>query len=280
MNRMRRPFWLPASNYYVLAVAIALAFFFVVWGILDDLDEMRAPWQTAGVSASILLVGAVVLREMILRRNQAYLRQPTPVRVNDPHKLTIERAATILGEIKRKSEAANILDQVASGHREVYEMCAAFVRRIDVELATVQPASPRLAALLKSRNRASDLHRSHMLRWAEVEARGLSANARTLPEPTARMRAAHEAMSVIERALTAYPAEEALVESRAVLNELAMTIRVANTVEEAERAVSQGDASTARRLYQDALLQLGDGEPGTPDRERAAGKIRDAMRRL
>ena len=78
MNRMRPPFWLPASNYYVLAVAIALAFFFVVWGILDDVDGVRAPWQTAGVSASILLVGAVVLREMILRRRQAPLIQPAP----------------------------------------------------------------------------------------------------------------------------------------------------------------------------------------------------------
>jgi hypothetical protein len=34
--RGRRPFWLPASNYYVLAFAIAVAVFFVVWGILQD----------------------------------------------------------------------------------------------------------------------------------------------------------------------------------------------------------------------------------------------------
>ncbi|MFL6375465.1 MAG: hypothetical protein ACJ73D_12415, partial [Pyrinomonadaceae bacterium] len=129
MNRIRRPFWLPASNYYVLAVAICLAFFFVVWGVLDDIDEIRAPWQTAGVSASILLIGSVILRAILLRRTQAYLRQPPPVRVNDPHKLTIDRAATILAEIKRKSDAANVLDKISSAHRDVFELCSAFVQR-------------------------------------------------------------------------------------------------------------------------------------------------------
>ena len=65
--RGRRPFWLPASNYYVLAFAIAVAAFFLVWGILQDGgDEM--PWATAGVSASLILIGSVILRELILRR--------------------------------------------------------------------------------------------------------------------------------------------------------------------------------------------------------------------
>lgn len=277
---MRRPFWLPASNYYVLALAIALAFFFVVWGVLDDIDGMRAPWQTAGVSASILLVGTVVLREMILRRTRAYLRQPPTIRAQDRHKLTIERASTILAEIRRKSEAANVLDKIASGHREVYEMCAVFLQRIDSELATVQAGSPRLAALLKSRNQASEFHRSHMLRWAEIEARTLSNHSRTKPEPSERMRAAREAVAVVEEALVAYPAEEALMESRDILSELAASIKVANTVEEAERAALRGDISGARGLYQDALTYLAHENAYVPERDRAVSRIREAIDRL
>ena len=75
MNRVRRPFWLPASNYYVLAVAISAAFFFLVWGILHDGGE-ETPWITAGIGASILLSGAVILREIVLRRaHDRFVRQ-------------------------------------------------------------------------------------------------------------------------------------------------------------------------------------------------------------
>src|SRR5580765_8162176 len=75
MNRARRPFWLPASNYYVLAVAVSATFFFFVWGFLHDEGE-ETPWVTAGVSSSLLLCGAVVLREVILRRSRdRFLRQ-------------------------------------------------------------------------------------------------------------------------------------------------------------------------------------------------------------
>ena len=80
INRTRRPFWLPASNYYVLAVAVSTAFFFVVWGILHDSGE-ETPWVTAGISASLLLGGAVILRVVILRR--AHIRLHRKQRVMD-----------------------------------------------------------------------------------------------------------------------------------------------------------------------------------------------------
>jgi len=272
----RRPFWLPASNYYVLAVGIAMAFFFVVWGILDDVDGMRAPWQTAGVGASIVLIGAALMREVILRRrNSAILRQPSN-RV-DRRKLTAENVATILLEIKRKSEAANILDRVASGHREVLEMCAAFMERVDSELPHVQAGSPRLAALLRGRSTATELHRYHTLRWAEMESRDLTTDAHSLADPDQRIRAAAEAVSIVDQALVHYPTERALIDSRSLLAELALSIHVANLVEQAERAVDRSSFSEARGYYRDALLSLGQENIYTPERERAALRIRQAM---
>src|SRR5436190_17180475 len=72
---VRRPFWLPASNYYVFSVALSAAFFFLIWGILHDEGD-ETPWITSGSSASILLCGAVILREIILRRaRNNFLRQ-------------------------------------------------------------------------------------------------------------------------------------------------------------------------------------------------------------
>ena len=78
----RRPFWLPASNYYVLTAAVSIAFFFLLWGILRDEGD-ETPWVTSGVGASIILGGAAVLREVILRRaRNNYLRLERRVKDN------------------------------------------------------------------------------------------------------------------------------------------------------------------------------------------------------
>src|SRR5687768_12777364 len=131
-NRARRPFWLPASNYYVLSIAVSTAFFFLVWGILHDGGE-ATPWVTAGISASVLLCGAVILREIILRR--ARMRYFDHQRMMEssvgghhlhgtdprhPTKLTLEQNASILREIKQKSDAAKVLSKFSAGHREVF----------------------------------------------------------------------------------------------------------------------------------------------------------------
>ena len=108
----------------------------------------------------------------------------------------------------------------------------------------------------------------------------MSSEARSLPEPSQRMRAAREAVAVVEHALVGYPAEEALIESRDILSELAVSIMIANTVEEAERVARHGDISAARELYQDALSYLGHENVHIPDRERAAVRIREAIDRL
>ena len=49
--------WLPASNYYALTMAVVIAFFFLVWGILHDGGD-ETPWISAGIGASAVLFGA------------------------------------------------------------------------------------------------------------------------------------------------------------------------------------------------------------------------------
>src|SRR3982751_1240487 len=66
MIRRRPPFWLSALNYYILVIAIAAALFFVLWGLLHDGGE-EVPWVGAGLAASIVIAGAVFVREFILR---------------------------------------------------------------------------------------------------------------------------------------------------------------------------------------------------------------------
>src|SRR5215207_9746885 len=125
--RNRRPFWLPASNYYILAASVAIAFFFLLWGIFNDGHE-ETPWIPAGIGAAIALAAAVILREIILREarnrflaSQRRLDQSVrgiTRRMNEsaPAKLTLERNAALLHEISRKSDAAKVLGRFAEGH--------------------------------------------------------------------------------------------------------------------------------------------------------------------
>jgi hypothetical protein len=285
MGGLRRPFWLPASNYYVLAFAVATAFFFVVWGILED-EGVKTPWQTAGVGACVFLVGAVLMREVFIRRaRNRYLRQPQQTKRvsfndHDANKLTVEKATAIMKEIRRKSDAANVLGKISSGHREVFELCGAFVQRIDIELPNVKPGSPRLAVLIKGRNKAAELHKFHTLRWAEIESRALTAEASSQTEPDKRIHAAQNALEVLDQALDSYPTETSLLQSRYLLSELAVSIKVSHAVEEAEKAAFRGDYGDARKHYRDALFYLSREDTLSVERERAATHILEEMQKL
>src|SRR5262249_34615984 len=152
----RRPLWLPASGFYVLAAALALAVFFFAWWMLQQGGD-ETPWIPAGLAASVILSSAVLLREVIFRKtlNRAVpdqspfdrnlreiARRSRPERTD---KLTIERNSSILREIRQKSEAASVLSTLPSAHREVFELCERYLGINGQELATVRNGSPRLA---------------------------------------------------------------------------------------------------------------------------------------
>lgn len=292
MNRSRRPFWMSASNYYVLVVAFATGFFFIVWGVLDGV-AIEMPWAVAGVSASILMAGAVVLRETVLRReHNRYLREQRNLgrrshaigsRASDPRqpeKLTLEKNAAIMAEIKRKSDAAKVLNKFSAGHREVFEFCGQYLARNEAELKTVNPGSPRLAPLLKSRSAVADHHRYHLMQWAEIEARSMASEAATREDPEEKVEAIRHAVSVIDTALASYPSESSLLDTRQFLEETMVSIRVAAWVEQAERAAFHGDHPRAKALYREALFYLGRDNVQSIEREQAAMRINDAIERL
>jgi len=287
-NREPRPFWLPASNYYVLAIGISLAFFFVSWGILHDSGD-ETPWITAGIGASIILMGAVFLREVILRRaRRRFLMQQRMLadgygrrRTSDePTKLSLSQNAAILNQIKLKSDAANVLNKVSAGHREVFELCNEYIAINESELKGIGVGSPRLGALLKGRSAVAEFHRYHLLKWAETESRSLTNDAKTRESADERIAAANKALGVIESALESYPSESALLDSKTLLLDLIVSIKVTNIVEEAEKFAFKGDYTTAKGLYRDALFYLGRDNIQSGDRENAAQKIHMAIERI
>ena len=289
ISRHRRPFWLPASNYYILAASFAIAFFFLVWGILNDGRE-ETPWIPAGVGAAIVLGSAVVLREIILRearnrflatqrqidRNIKVIARQIPGR--EPTKLTLERNATILSEISLKSEAAKVLGRFAEGHREVFELCDEYMAAVQRELPNVGAGSPRIAALRRGTEVAGRYHYYHLLQWAEIESRALTQDARRQDKITGKLGSAQAALDVVDFALRSYPHETTLLDSQKVLLELVSSMKISDLVEKADRATFKGNHKRALSLYQDALFIL---QHDTPDPEsEAVMHLQDEIARM
>jgi hypothetical protein len=265
ISRHRRPFWLPASNYYILAASAAIAFFFLVWGILND-GRDETPWIPAGIGAAIILSLAVIVREIVLRgrRNRFLLSQrqidqsvrgiAQRAQERDPAKLTLERNAAILREISRKSEAAKVLARFAEGHRDVFELCEEYLGVVRKELPRVAPGSPRLVALLRGTEVAGKYHYYHMLQWAEIESRTLTKDAGKRDKISEKLDSAQSALGVVEFALQSYPEDPALQDSQKVLVELVSSMKITDLIERAERLAFKGNHRRALSLYQDALF--------------------------
>lgn len=273
ISRYRRPFWLPASNYYILAAAITIAFFFLVWGLLNDGRE-ETPWIPAGIGAGVVLAGAVILREIILReaRNRFIATQRqidqsvrgVRRRASDREhpKLTLERNAAILHEISKKSDAAKVLGRFADGHREVFELCSEYMLAVERELPQVGAGSPRIAALRRGSEVATRHHHYHLLQWAEIESRTLTQEASTREKLTDKIESAQAALGVLEFALKSYPNELALLDSQRLLRELVSSMKASDLIERAEKAAFKGSHRKALSLYEDALFLLQRSEEG------------------
>ena len=289
-SRHRRPFWLPASNFYILAVSVAIAFFFLVWGILNDGSADETPWIPAGLGAAMVLAAAVIVREIVLReaRNRFIASQRQidrgirgiTRRIHDdqPPKLTLERNAAILHEISKKSDAAKVLGKFAEGHREVFELCEEYLAAVTRELPTVGAGSPRIAALRRGRKVASRVHHFHMLQWAEIESRDLTREASKHDKISNKLESAQAALDVVDFALRSYSEEPALIDSRNVLIELLSKIKVTDLIERADRAAFKGNPKRALSLYQDALFVLQRQDPELASD--AATHVREEINRL
>jgi hypothetical protein len=285
------PFWLPATNYYLFAVAASAALFFLLWGILyDGLDDV--PLMIAVIVAGILFLATIFIREILLRSaRERYIsarRLDRSVRhialhkkgKRDPGKLTLEGNEIILREIRKKSEAARVLGKFSEAHREVISLCEEYLAIASVELANAGAGSPRIPAIQKGSGLVSGHHRYHTLRWAEIEARSLTQEAKSRDKISEKLDSAQRALGILDHALKSYPNESSLVDSQSVLQEFLASIRVSSSVEKAERAFFKGNHKRAVSLYQDALFDLKRIDSANPELETAAEKIREEIRKI
>lgn len=250
----------------------------------DEYEE--TPWVGAGIGASVVLASAVFLREVILRKARTkYLSAQKQLDYNldgvktayhgvkNPHKLTLEKNAAIINEIKRKSAAAKVLSKLPDGHYEVFEICNEYLALNKNELTTVNVGSPRIAALRKGREIVKEIHRFHLLEWAEIEARALTQEATATAALEDRLEASQKALTVVHKALQFYPNEVQLKSSEDALNEFIATIKVSHWVEQAERSAFKGHYKRAINYYRDALFYLNRDGKQSEGRSLVADKI-------
>ena len=286
---MRLPFWFSTSNYYVLAVALSIAAFFLTWGFLSE-ENKEFPWTTAGIAASLVLIGAVVLRNVLMRRihqsfapdRMAFNLRNLRKRRNDENsnKLTIEKNALILEEIEKKSKAAQILGKLPEGHLEVFELCEEYLKRNEIELENAGVGSPRLPVLRRSREKVEQLHKYHLLTWASLESRLLIQDAKIQSSVSEKIENSQRALSVLDSAAQFYPNEDLLIDSIVVVKEYIATVKVEHWMEQAERAAYKQNYKRAINHYRDALFFLARENDRTPEKDLIAEKINVEIARL
>ena len=295
MNRFRGPtlqrqrsYWLTASNYYVLALAISAAVFFLLMGLLREGSE--EPYIPAGVAASAVLIAAVIVRRAIVKRHQMQTYAARRLESNllalrvpalpSENKLTLERNASILKELKRKSDAAIVLAKYSDGHREVFELCDRYLEINERNMITVNPGSPRIAALRRGKEIAEDFHRRHMLKWAELETTSMLESAQSSVKSSDKVQYANKALSIIDSASLKYPNERKLRESAAAIGDFIVKIKVGDLIERAGKAESRGNKKLAARHVRTALNEIDQSSLPSMERNSAIEHLNSELERL
>jgi hypothetical protein len=196
------------------------------------------------------------------------------------NKLTLEQNAAIIAEIRRKSEAAKVLSKLSDGHWQVFEICNEYLRRTKEELKTIGVGSPRLAALRRGREMVKEVHRSHLLAWAELEAKTFTEEAKNRVAVSDKLETAQKALGALTSALRYYPNERQLVESAEAVNEFIASIKISDLIEQAERAAFKGNNKRALNLYNDALFFLTRENVQNVERQMIAEKLNAEIEKL
>lgn len=251
------------------------------------------PLVSAGLLASMILAGAVVLREVIIRSARYRLLlaqeridrniktvQRQNISLQPFDKLTIEKNTRILQEIERKSRTANDFEKLPENHWQVFELCHDYLHQNEKELQMVGLGSPRTNVLRDSREKISRLHKHHLLMWSSLESRALVREAKISASVSDKLANVNKALMILDSAREFYPDEIELVNSAEAIKEFGATIKVSHWIEQAERAAFKKNYQRALNHYRDALFYLARENVKTEQKDLIADKINCEIEKL
>jgi len=256
---------MPSSiGYLTVAIIIALGLFFGLWWMLVSGGD-EAPWLPAGLAASVVLLVALSAREVVMRR--AWTRYLLENGIPERPKRTSSRSRThkkgfsasyhsaALRAIQKQSEAADTSGQPEL-HFDAAQLCHDYLTSTEEGLRNGSYSTEKVIAVRSGQERVRGLRRHHLLTWARNQSQALTREAQTRVRTSDKIETANKALDCIDQALTAFPSETELKESRIAIEEFIVSVKVAHWVELAERSAFKGHYRRAIDRYRDALYYL------------------------
>lgn len=249
---------------FAAIVAASVLFFALWWMLFTGGDE--APWITAGLAASLVLVVALSAREVVMRRawTRYLLEHGAPEHAtrsnvepgvfrNKTYSATAHTAA--LRSLQKQSAEADASSR-PEPHLDMFNLCQSFVARADEALRSNSLTAEKRSIFRAGQERARALEKHHMLTWARDSSVALTHEAQRRARLTDKIETAYRALDCLDAALKVYPSESELNASKSAIWEFIASVKVAHWVELAERAAFKGHYRRAIDRYKDALFYL------------------------
>ncbi|HJT65141.1 MAG TPA: hypothetical protein VJ749_01735 [Pyrinomonadaceae bacterium] len=272
-----------STGYLMVAIALAAGLFFVLWYVLVRGGD-EAPWLSAGLASSVVLLVALSAREVVMRR--AWTRYLLENGIHDTRRgvhsssrssssskkgfsSSVHSAA--LRTIQKHSVAADSPNSTPEAHLDVAQLCQDYLASTDEAIRSGTYGGEKGIALRAGQDRVRALHKHHLLTWAKGQSRSLTHEAQQRARTFDKIETANRALDCIDSTLRIYPAESELHESKTAISEFIASVKVAHWVELAERSAFKGHYRRAIDRYRDALFYLNQ-DAVKPDVRRAGSE--------
>jgi tetratricopeptide (TPR) repeat protein len=255
-----------SAGYLISAIVIAVGLFFGLWWILVSGGD-EAPWLSAGLAASVVLLVALSAREVVMRRAWTRYLLENGIRER-PSSRSYKSSRTqkrgfssslhsaALRAIQKQSSAADRPGSTPEMHLDVAQLCHDYLASTDEAIKSGSFGSEKGIAMRAGQERVRALHRHHLLTWARAQSQALTHEAQQRARHFDKIETATRAIDCIDSALRVYPDEAELNESRVALAEFIASVKVAHWMELAERSAFKGHYRRAIDRYRDALFYL------------------------
>jgi hypothetical protein len=234
------------------------------WLLVSGGDD--APWLPAGLAASVVLLVALSAREVVMRRawtryllehgiQQRSTRSGTSRGRNQKKGFSASFHSAALRAIQKQSEAADTSTRPEL-HFDAAQLCHDYLLSTEEGLRNGSYSTEKVIAVRAGQERVRSLRRHHLLTWARNQSQAVTREAQNRVRTSDKIETANKAIDCIDQALTAYPTESELKESRTAIEEFIVSVKVAHWVELAERSAFKGHYRRAIDRYRDALYYL------------------------
>jgi hypothetical protein len=273
-----------STGYLMVAIALAAGLFFVLWWVLVRGGD-EAPWLSAGLASSVVLLVALSAREVVMRR--AWTRYLLENGIHDTRRSSAHSSSrasssskkgfsssvhsAALRTIQKHSAAADVPNATPDAHLDVAQLCQDYLASTDEAIRSGTYGGEKGIAIRAGQDRVRALHKHHLLTWAKGQSRLLTHEAQQRARTFDKIETANRALDCIDSALRIYPAEAELHESKTAISEFIASVKVAHWVELAERSAFKGHYRRAIDRYRDALFYLNQ-DAVKPDVRRAGSE--------